>query len=168
MAEHAFIILARFLRCIWYLISIYMYVFVFVNLRLWCGVDDFSFLPSDSLRKWKNKHDFGFDLAVRLMIPVIFILYMTGSKICSGHSVSDFYEICIFLKYKDISHSSNRKILTLVSFILIFWNLSFAKLSSSSVPGQSNLKWDLALNLVITTPTRESGDTVTSGLLLFL
>ena len=40
----------------------------------------------------------------------------------------------------------------------------FAQLSSSSVPVQSNLNWDLALNLVITTPTQESRDTATSGL----
>ena len=32
-------------------------------------------------------------------------------------------------------------------------NAVIAKLSLSSVPVQSNLNWDLALNLVITTPT---------------
>ena len=41
---------------------------------------------------------------------------------------------------------------------------TIAKLSSSPVPVQSNLNWDLALNLIITTPTRESRGTATSGL----
>ena len=45
---------------------------------------------------------------------------------------------------------------------------NIAKLSSSSVPVQSNLNRDLALNLVITTttptPPRESRDTAISGL----
>ena len=41
---------------------------------------------------------------------------------------------------------------------------NIAKLSSSSVPVQSNLNRDLVLILVITTPTRESRDTASSGL----
>ena len=47
-----------------------------------------------------------------------------------------------------------RNIYYLLEFVVLFdFFHNIAKLSLSSVTVQSNLNWDLALNLVITTPT---------------
>ena len=54
------------------------------------------------------------------------------------------YELGYIIKFFNIYISANAEALWNV------WQMLGAKLSSSSVPVQSNLNWDLALNLVIT------------------